>query len=77
MEIFSTFTKVDGLYLNGVRILGKYSLNEVLKRDVVPVGKLYSHKEPYHNLISCQLHPKQTRIPTMWGSSIMPSASDK
>ena len=46
MENFSAFIKSDGLELDGERILGKELLQEVESVEFVPVGKLYTYKEP-------------------------------
>ena len=44
MENFLVFKKADGLDLDGARILGKDSMQEVEIREVVPVGGLYVDK---------------------------------
>ena len=67
MKYLLALSKEDGLNSDGERILGKNTLKEVETGSVVPD----------HTLISRQVHTKQTNVPTMWGSYIMLSLSQK
>ena len=63
MNFFSAFITADGLDLDGERIYGKGSLQEVETGAVIPVGRFHAEKERSHTLTSRQVQIKQTRSP--------------
>ena len=70
-------TKAYGLDLDGARILGKDSLQEVKTREMFPSRRLYAEKELEHTPILRQVQQEQTRIPTMRVSSSTTILSEK